>query len=307
MNWQHLIYFKKIAEYEHLTRAAEELFISPSALSKAIASLEQEIGTPLFEKNGRNIKLNHYGRSFYEYVSNAMEEIDSGIHYIQKTADVYTGSIRLCSIFSPGTNFLPELLSAFNETYPNVHIDLSQNMTQHILSRILSNDLDLGICSEFNQDNEYAGIERELLYKEEIRLAVPLKHPLADYDEVFLHDIKNETFINYTNNTGIAATLHRTFSKAFGSDYQMKVSFSANEPNTITHLISKGLGIGFVIENPSLYTTDVKVIKVKDLQFFHSIYMVWKRDAYISPAVNAFREFTLNHKHLRTAEIRPLL
>ena len=50
MNWQHLIYFKKVAECEHLTRASEELFISPSALSKAIANLEEELGIVLFEK-----------------------------------------------------------------------------------------------------------------------------------------------------------------------------------------------------------------------------------------------------------------
>lgn len=307
MNWQHLIYFKKVAEYEHLTRASEELFISPSALSKAIASLEDEIGMTLFEKNGRNIKLNRYGRYFYDYVTKAMDEIDTGIHFIQKEANVYTGSIRLCSIFSPGTNYLPELLSIFRKQYPNIHIDLSQNMTQHILNKLLNNELDLGICSEFNQENEYSGIARELLYREEIFLAVPANHPLSDFEEVSFEDIKNEVFINYTNNTGMAATIHRTFKEKAGPDFQLKVSYSANEPNTITHLISKGLGIGFVIENPSLYTTNVKVLKVNDLHFYHSIYMVWNRDAYMSPAANAFRQFALDHPSLRTPNIRPVL
>ncbi len=108
MNWQHLIYLKKIAECEHLTRASEELHISPSALSKAIASLEEEIGLVLFEKSGRNIQLNRYGKYFYDYVCKAMEEINTGVHFIQRAANVCTGSVRLCSIFSPGTNYLPE-------------------------------------------------------------------------------------------------------------------------------------------------------------------------------------------------------
>ena len=305
MNWQHLIYFKKVAEYEHLTRAAEELFISPSALSKAIASLEDEIGIPLFEKNGRNIQLNHFGRSFYDYVSKAMSEINIGIHHIQQSADVYAGTIRLCSIFSPGTNYLPELLSLFNKEYPDVHIDLSQNMTQHILNKLLANELDIGICSEFSQENEYAGIERALLYQEEIYLAVSKLHPLAQLEEITLATIKDEVFINYTNNTGIAATLHRAFCEAFGPDYQLKVRFSANEPNTITHLISKNLGIGFVIENPSLYTTNVKILKIKDFHFYHTIYMVWKKDAYMPPVASLFKDYALSHRYLRTPDIRP--
>ena len=118
MNWQHLIYFKKVAECEHLTRASEELFISPSALSKAIANLEEELGIVLFEKSGRNIQLNRYGKMFYNYVVKATDEIEEGIHFIQRAANVCTGDIRVSTIFSVGTNYLPELLSRFNKKHP---------------------------------------------------------------------------------------------------------------------------------------------------------------------------------------------
>lgn len=305
MNWQHLIYFKKAAEYEHLTRAAEELSISPSALSKAIASLEDELGLVLFEKNGRNIQLNNHGKSFYTYVSKAMQEIDEGIHFIQKSTSIYTGTIRLCSIMSPGSNYLPELLYEFTKAYPLANIELSQNMTHHILTSLNNNQLDLGICSEFLQENEYSGIERELLYREEIFLAVPYTHPLSSKDTVSFDDFRNETFIGYTNNTGIASTIHEAILKKTGLDFQLKTKMCANESNTITHMVSKGLGLAFVVENPSLYTTRVKLLKVTDLDFYHSIFLVWKKDAYMSPAVHAFKDFALEHKHLRTPFIRP--
>lgn len=305
MNWQHLIYFKKIAECEHLTRASEELHISPSALSKAIASLEEEIGLVLFEKSGRNIQLNRYGKYFYDYVCKAMEEINTGVHFIQRAANVCTGSVRLCSIFSPGTNYLPELLSRFYNTYPNIHIELSQNMTQHILDGLLNNDLDLGICSEFRQEDDYVSIARDLLYCEEIYLAVPVNHPLAEKEEVCFNDIKNEIFIGYNSSTGIASTIHSAIARKTDSDFRLKTIFSANEPNTITYMVSKGLGIGFVVENPSLYTTPVKVLPITDLSFYHPIYLVWKNTSYMSPAANEFRQFILCNRKLRTPCIRP--
>ena len=305
MNWQHLIYFKKVAECEHLTRASEELFISTSALSKAIANLEEELGIVLFEKSGRNIQLNRYGKMFYNYVANATDEIEDGIHFIQKATNICTGDVHVSSIFSVGTNYLPELLSRFYKKYPQIHIELSQKTTRQILSELNANQLDLGFCSEFNQTEEYPSISRDLLYAEEIFLAVPADHPLAERSEVCFDDIRDEGFINYNYATGIASTIHRAIQKTAGPDFHLKTVFSVNDPYTITHMVAKGLGLGFVIENSSLYTTNIKLLKVSDLNFFHPIYMVWKDKVYMSPAANALREYALCHRSLRTPFIRP--
>ena len=305
MNWQHLIYFKKAAECEHLTRASEELFISTSALSKAIANLEEELGIVLFEKSGRNIQLNRYGKMFYTYVANATDEIEDGIHFIQKAANICTGDVHVSSIFSVGTNYLPELLSRFYKKYPQIHIELSQKTTRQILAELNASQLDLGFCSEFNQAEEYPSINRDLLYAEEIFLAVPADHPLAERSEVCFDDIRDESFITYNYATGIASTIHRAIRKTAGPDFHLKTVFSVNDPYTITHMVAKGLGLGFVIENSSLYTTNIKLLKVSDLNFFHPIYMVWKDKVYMSPAANALREYALCHRSLRTPFIRP--
>ena len=305
MNWQHLIYFKKVAECEHLTRASEELFISPSALSKAIANLEEELGIVLFEKSGRNIQLTRYGKMFYNYVVKATDEIEEGIHFIQRAANVCTGDIRVSTIFSVGTNYLPELLSRFNKEHPQIHIELSQKPTRQILSELGANQLDLGFCSEFNHSEEYPSICRDLLYAEEIFLAVPAGHPLSDRTEVCFDDIRDETFISYNHATGIASTINKAIEKIAGPDFHLKTSFLINDPYTITHMVAKGLGLGFVVENSSLYTANIKLLKVTDLNFFHPIYMVWKDNVYMSPAANALREYALCHRNLRTPYIRP--
>ena len=78
MNMQQLHYFKKIAEMEHYTKAANALSITQPCLSYAISELEKELGAPLFYKTGRNIKLTRYGDMFLIHVKNALGALDMG-------------------------------------------------------------------------------------------------------------------------------------------------------------------------------------------------------------------------------------
>ena len=74
MEIQQLEYFKIVAEMQHMTHAAEKLNISQPALSKSISNIEQEIGVPLFDRQGRSIVLNRYGKLFLESVNMILEE-----------------------------------------------------------------------------------------------------------------------------------------------------------------------------------------------------------------------------------------
>ena len=79
MNLSHLYYFRTLAEVQHYTRAAEKLFITQPTLSNAVSQLEKELGIPLFEKDGRNVKLTKQGREFNTYVSQALDLIDKAV------------------------------------------------------------------------------------------------------------------------------------------------------------------------------------------------------------------------------------
>ena len=76
MNLSQLRYFRKLAQVQHFTRAAEELFITQPALSNSIKQLEGELGIPLFEQHGRNVRLTKFGKEFNEYVSEGLDVIE---------------------------------------------------------------------------------------------------------------------------------------------------------------------------------------------------------------------------------------
>ena len=94
MNWQYLRYFEVVAREEHFTRAADKLHMTQSALSKSIDNLEKDIGIPLFEQYGRNIKLTRYGQIFYNHVSAATSEIEDGLRTIRNMVDTKSGEVK---------------------------------------------------------------------------------------------------------------------------------------------------------------------------------------------------------------------
>ena len=79
MNLSQVRYFKKLAEVQHYTRAAKELFISQPTLSNSISQLERELGIPLFERENRAVRLTRYGEEFYAYASQALQLLDKGV------------------------------------------------------------------------------------------------------------------------------------------------------------------------------------------------------------------------------------
>ena len=116
MNLNQLYYFRTLADYEHYTKAAEELHITQPTLSKAISSLEQELGAYLFEKKGRNIVLTKQGKHYLEYVKAALSELERGNDYLRKEQATAEGYIDLGMVTSVEYDMVPRWIQSFRES-----------------------------------------------------------------------------------------------------------------------------------------------------------------------------------------------
>lgn len=102
MNLNQLQYFKILAQEEHYTRAAQMLSITQPSLSHAIAQLEEELGTRLFEKKGRNIVLTRYGKLFLPYVEESLKVLEEGVQRTRELNGSKEGIIHLAYIYTMG-------------------------------------------------------------------------------------------------------------------------------------------------------------------------------------------------------------
>lgn len=292
MNWQHLTYFQVVAETQNFSRAAEQLFLTPSALSKAIHSLEAEIGFPLFEKRGRNSVLTEYGKIFLEYVAQAANSIETGLQIVQDRMDVSTGRINISGIYTMCADYLPATIKEFRKIYPKVTFSMEYHISSQILEEVLSGSSDIGFCGDYEIESEaFNDIEHVLLKEEDLIIIVPKEHPLAKEPFVDFSKLDGEPFIIYRNtNSGISYLFWELCRKA---DINPQVAFEVPDDHTIIGLVEAGLGIALIADSRSLHMDKVSVLRFPNTPPKRKQYMVWSRTRFMPPVVRRFRDYIM--------------
>lgn len=190
MEVDQLRYFLRVAERQNFTRAAEELSISQSALSRSIQKLEEELGQPVFERKTRSVALTEAGvllQSRAQQVLTLIEDTKAEI-----SDDGESGQIRLGAIPTIAPYFLPDLLRNFSTDFPKAMIVVQEDTTDNLLKRCSQGEIDLAILA-LPVPARY--LEVEELFKEELLLVLPPEHPLVDKPQVRLADIKPFPFV----------------------------------------------------------------------------------------------------------------
>ena len=138
MNLSQLYYFSKLADLQHYTRAAKELFITQPTLSGSISSLENELGVALFQKKGRNVELTKYGAEFLEYVNAALEQLDKGVAVMKSySGESDGGLIDLGCIITVQTDYIPQLLNQYHRSSDHRYdFNISQKRSQELLGSL---------------------------------------------------------------------------------------------------------------------------------------------------------------------------
>lgn len=293
MNWQHLTYFLKIAELQNFGKAAEILYLTPSALSKAMRGLEDTLGFPLFERKGRKSILTPYGENFYKYVSSASDCITDGIQSINETLGTSYGRVVISGTFTTSATFLPERIKIFKEKYPDIVFFIESNITNKILDALLTGEIDLGFCSDYEKDIErFHELERVLIKIEEVVLIVPKNHLLSSEKYVDFKKLGDEKFVSFRSvNAGTSYILWNLCSKA---GITPQIAFQVPDEYSIIGLVAVGLGIALIPDNPSLNLDNVSVLRFKDDIPVRRQYMVWKKNRFMPPVVKAFRDFIIS-------------
>lgn len=288
MNLQQLEYFKVIAETKSFTTASNILSVTQPALSKAISKLEEELNVPLFERDGRNIKITKFGEAFLKHAESALNDIERGIEKLQDMKKNNEMSISIASTYCIGATFMPFLISNFLNEHQQTKFNFNNESTEEIFKDLKYGKIDFGFIDTIEGINKYQELEVVLVKKEDYVLIVPKNHHLANQEEVSLKDLKDEYFIALNNKE-----CERKISYADFIGYTPKISVEPSEGSMLSGLVEAGAGIAIVLNTPIINTNKISVIKIKDDIGYKSIYMAWNKDGYISENANEFSEYVV--------------
>ena len=186
MELRHLRYFIKAAELLHFTKAAEALYISQPTLSTHIQQLEEELGTQLFARVGRNVRLTEAGQLFLVRAQGAVHELAVASEEIGAVTGLLRGSLTIAALPLFSSSYLPKWITEFNSLYPNVHVKARSGASEDVEDGVASGVLDLGFAI---LPLDHAELNSQELFSDEIALAVSKSHPLAKRKKLEIEDL----------------------------------------------------------------------------------------------------------------------
>lgn len=289
MEWEQLEYFQTLAREQHVTRAAQILSITQPALSRSIARLESQIGTPLFDRQGRTIKLNKYGELLLKRVDIILKEFEEGKNEIQSLLDPDKGEISLGFLHTLGTAIVPKIIGAFKEKYPQVRFHLKQNHSNWLLDNLQLGDLDLCLLSSFPLESNLAWTP---LWQEELYLFFPKNHPLANQESITLEEVAEEPFILMEEGYALRVTIDSIFDQV---GIQPNIMFEGEEVTTIAGFVGAGMGISILPDVKSLDQMKIAKVRISSPKCERTIGIASMEGKFLSPIAEKFMQHIVDH------------
>lgn len=203
MDLLQLKYFSEVAKREHLNRTAEEMHVTPSAISASLSRLEKELGVKLFDRIGRNIRLNDYGKIMLKYTNQVFDSLTGAQMELQEAQHRH-GTSLVVAITNP--NLWNHSLRAFSAQHPEISIsviafDTGAHPNSVCIPDPSIEDADFYIAAAGEPINPKYEFESQLLFHSRVLLAVPPFHRFANRTEIDLAEARDELFVNSPYNT----------------------------------------------------------------------------------------------------------
>lgn len=271
MDVRQIKHFMAVARCQNMTSAAKELGVSQPSLSQAIKKLENSLGVPLFDRDGRNLTLNEYGKILLDQSEIAVRSIDNAVKEINDNIGFGQHKIRLIARCPIGNS--AKVLKKYHDNHPDIIISCltpSENTSE------VEYDIEILATSDpLSQKNCLPVCEEEYI------VCVPKKHRLANQGQVALKDLAREHFILSAATSEMNTVEKGMFAEA---GYKPRVKAYFSYYGDILRAVEQGLGICIATEITWLIGTnwDVVPLRINDVKRFRNILIKWPLQAYLS-------------------------
>ncbi|MFF2910478.1 MULTISPECIES: LysR family transcriptional regulator [Bacillales] len=298
MELRQLQYFLKVAQKEHVTRAAEELHVAQSAVSRQIHQLEQELGVDLFMQKGRNLQLTPVGQLFCKRVEVVLKELERSVAEVHEFLDPERGEIRIGFPHSLGTHLIPSIVAEFRKHYPHVKFRFKQGTYPSLIKDVLMNEVDLAFISPFPESNDH--LAGDVVMTEELFAILPQNHPLAGESVIRLNQLKDDKFVLFSQGYSLRPIVWQACLQA---GFKPQIAFEGGETDTIRGLVAAGMGVSLLPEMALFQTNPLQPAQVKVVEpvVTRTVGLIHRTDGKLPLVARSFRTFLLSYFRLKNS------
>ena len=281
--------FAAAARHQSFGKAAEELHLTPPAVSMQIRELEEQAGLPLFDRTGRSVSLTVVGEYLLVYVRKVLATLKDAEDAIAKFRGLKGGRLTV-GMVSTASYFMPRLLARFREEHPEVEVRLAVGNRERLVAMMQAGEVDLAFMGR--PPREFATRAEPFAIQPHVIVTAP-GHPLMSAEHVTAAMLAHYGFIVREPGSGTRAAMEQYFEEHRIAP-QIVMEMSSNE--TIKQAVIAGMGISLL----SLHTIGLElrsgllaVPDVEGLPIVRRWYVVNALAKTLSPAAEAFRYFIL--------------
>ena len=232
--------FYAVAKHKHMTKASEELHISQPAVSQSIKKLEDQLGGTLFLRSNKGMELTEEGKMFYEYVKGALELINNAENEFTSFKDLSKGEVKIGCSTTLTKLVLINALKDFHLDYPNININITNDLTSNLINDLKLGKLDFVIFNESNIKETNLNLEKI----KELKQGFIYNPELYDDNINNFEDLNNVPLILQKEESNSRKLLDYI---AMQNNVKLIPKMEVVSQELITEFTNIGLGIGFEI------------------------------------------------------------
>lgn len=297
MELRHLAYVVAVARHGHVTRAAEELHVAQSALSRTIQQVERDLGVPLFERSRRRLHVTTAGEAFVARAERILADLQGLRQEMREFAGLGRGRVAVGTVPSVAEAHLPSLIAAFHGRYPGIELVVREENTQVLLALLDAGQIDLALAHAI-ADLSPSGdpppaLESEPLFDEDLVLITAPHHPLASSARVPLHALQSESFIGFKPGSGVRHTFLRACAAA---GFAPRIAFESGAVSAMRAFVAAGIGVAVVPRSAAeVPGPPVCRIALADPPLRRTVALVRHAARFRPPATAAFADMARSH------------
>jgi DNA-binding transcriptional LysR family regulator len=235
-----LEYFAAVARHRHFTRAADELYVTQSALSQQVRRLEEELGLALLLRTSRGVELTPAGADLLARAESILAEVERARTDMDEHAGVSRGLVRVAATTGDAMR-LPRALASFHAEHPGIRIGLRQGSTAEVVELVRKAAADLAVIGTLASDAP--GLSSVVVAEEDLCVACAPDDPLAGAGEIGFADLRGRSFILAEPGSPLRRAVAAACADAGFSPVPL---FEVSDPWTVRFLTAAGLGLSVV-------------------------------------------------------------
>ena len=253
---------RAVAEHGSFSAAADELYVSQSAVSQQIANLEAEVGEPLVLRLRGGPVLTDAGRVLVAHAESAMARLEQAERDLASLSGLETGELRMVSFASASATVVTEAISRFRDAHPGIRISLTEAEPEEALPALHRGRFDVGVVYDFELHPFPADPDLDLtpVIDERMHLALPPGHALAGCEAVELGELSDESWLCGSSETSCRQLTLRSCERA---GFVPDVAYESNDYTVMQALVSAGMGVTLIPDLAlRLPSPDVALVEV---------------------------------------------